>query len=157
VSGSGKKIRSVNRRRQVTLKQQSGKMPRTSEKARIVHQLDDIWLSNTIVESLFDDRDDLSLFFTFLAPLTAKRLQISRDANLDLYSALLDNPVFSNVNPNNLPESWCGSNEEGFGEDLMEVIELLGLGISMIRYFMPRDSEPIPCSEYMFNHHVCNK
>ena len=130
-------------------------MPRTSEKARIVHQLHDIWLSNTIVESLFDDKDDLSLFFTFLAPLTAEQLQISKSANLDLYSALLDNPVFSNVNPDNLPESWCGSNEEGFGEDLMEVIDLLGLGIPMIRYFMPR--EPIPRSEYMFNHHVCDK
>jgi len=128
-------------------------MPRTSEKARIVHQLHDIWLSNTIVKSLFDDRDDLSLFFTFLAPLTAERLQISRDANLDLYSAALDNPVFSNINPNNLPESWCESNEEGFGQDLIEVIELLGLGIPIIRYLMLR--EPIPCSEYMFNHHVC--
>jgi len=130
-------------------------MPRTSEKARIIHQLHDIWLSNTIVESLFDNSDDLSLFFIFLKPLTAERLQTSRDSNLNHYSALLDNPVLSSVNPNNLPESWCGSNEEGFGEDIMEVIELLGLGVPMIRYFMPR--EPIPRSEYMFNHHVGNK
>jgi len=79
----------------------------------------------------------LSLFFTFLKPLTAERLQTLRDSNLNHYSALLDNPVLSSVNPNNLPESWYRRNEEGFGEDIMEVIELLGLEVPMIRYFMP--------------------
>ncbi|KAG0136985.1 hypothetical protein HOY82DRAFT_535859 [Tuber indicum] len=113
-------------------------MPHTSEKARITHQLHDIWLSNTIIQALFDTNDNLSIFFKCFKPLTYDQQQLkpdtSGDHDLSLFSSLLDNPITTDFNSDNLLEMRLGEEESVLGQDVMEVIELLGMGIPMIRY-----------------------
>jgi len=46
-----------------------------------------------------------------------------------------------------------GGGQSGLEKELGEGIEILGIVIAGIRYLAPR--EPIPCSEYLFNYHVC--
>ncbi|KAG0136998.1 hypothetical protein HOY82DRAFT_598017 [Tuber indicum] len=129
-------------------------MPRTSEKARITYQLGDIWLSNAIVQMIFNTSDDLSLFFKCFKSFVHNQKYTKRDVstNLEIASTLLESSVTTNFNGEIRSEMGVEDSDDGFGKDEMEVIELLAMGVPAIRYLMPRD--PIPRSEFMFNHHI---
>lgn len=133
-------------------------MPRISEKFKIACHLKDLWLSNTIMDNVFDNSNEILLLLKYLGPHSQSSrefLQLpSAQTAIDVrqFLIILDEPEISSILIGEGPEACLESEESGLGKEIEEIIEFLGLSIPAIRYLMPR--EPIPRSDYMFQHHV---
>lgn len=136
------------------------KMPRTSEKAQLTSQLQNTWLADILLHTLFKD-NDWELLQQFLGPnlspirsvhnkhnlhstgkqIYSDRLRVMREGGLRLEQDLGIGMAFGLV----------GSGEQE--EEIEEWIGFWGMALQEIRYLAPR--VPIPHSEYLFTHHVC--
>jgi len=145
-------------------------MPRTSEKAKLLSQLRDLWLANSILTNLFGE-DDFDLLKEILFVSRGQGQVLDRGGSLGAQLGLvgfLGGGVEGGVEVS----SWLlldleeekiiegevmGTNWENTGDildaEVVEAIKILLLGIPRIRYLAPR--EPIPQSKYLFNYHVC--
>ncbi|KAG0644284.1 hypothetical protein HOY80DRAFT_1076791 [Tuber brumale] len=120
-------------------------MPRTSLKAKLTCELQDLWFSNTILGFFFNSHDLSIIFEVLLGELEQRKnftVQISpplknHSPTEQLLFCVYNLGSFEQVGRNKVRLDESG--EEGLKEDIMEGVELLGLGISAVRYLSPRD------------------
>ena len=147
-------------------------MPRISPKTQLLFQLRDIWLANSILTILFSE-DDFELLKQILFASGGHRgrgggvgdweggsgAEGYRRRGIEGSAGGLGWPVLD-LDEDTLIEDqgsvgsdWTTS-KDVMDAEVLEMVELLLLGIPRIRYLAPR--EPIPRSEYLFNSHVGN-
>ena len=128
-------------------------MPRSSEKAQLVRQLQDMWLACVLFNTVFDDPDLLQQILS-LGPTHSRSDIRGHDWPYSHGSRGLlkggGEEWLGGVNPEmGLRIEETAEDEE---EETEEVMGILGVIISQIRYLAPR--MPIPHSEYLFTYHV---
>ena len=147
---------------QTSIQNRTGMMPRTSAKAQLLSQMQDLWLANSISTVLFDETD-FALWQQILNPQQGWNAKSNADDGLepngrgvvgDLLWLMRDFGCQTMGGSSDVGIGLVGA-EDGLEEEIVEAIEVLLLGIQGTRYLSPR--EPIPRSEYLLNYHVCKK
>ena len=130
-------------------------MPRFSEKAQLVWQLQEIWLACTLFDTVINDTNMLQQILSLGATYCKNHLRYHNEAYAGSSRGLLGEVEKELVGwiewETDLGKEESGADEE---EDIGEVVGILGIILSQIRYLAPR--MPIPHSEYLFSHYVSN-
>jgi len=145
-------------------------MPQTTKKAKLLSQLRDLWLANSILTNLVGE-DDFDLLKGILFASRGQEHVFDRGVSMGVQ---LSSVGFLGGGGEGGVEvsSWLllhsgeekiiegevmGTNWENMGNildaEVVKAIEILLLGIPRIRDLAAR--QPIPHSEYLFNYHVC--